>query len=39
MKELEAATLPALSEEGQRTDYEMRKEWKALWKILLQTGA
>lgn len=39
MKELEAATLPALSEEGWGTDYETRKEWKTLWKILLQTGA
>ena len=33
MKELEATTLPILSEEGRMTDYETRKEWKTLWVV------
>ena len=31
MSELEATSIPVLSEEGKHTDYAVRKTWKTLW--------
>ena len=31
MGELEATSIPVLSEEGKHTDYAVRKTWKTLW--------